>query len=395
MSVSTTAGADAADPTGEADAGVPVGTTTAAERDDLRAAVRDLLADASPIERVAEIVDADLDYDPAVWSALSSDLGVTSLALPSAYGGDGYGYVELQVVCEELGRALLPSAFFATVVLAGAALQASRDTEACTAYLPGIASGELTATVAVGEGDGGWHTDRLTTRATADGEHWRLRGTKPLVVDGATAGLLLVVAATPQGPSLFAVTGDEGVTRTPLRVLDGTRRIARVDLDAAPATLVGAIGDGARIVGRVVELGTTALAAEQVGGARACSESSAAYARDRVQFGRPIGSFQAVKHKCADMLTRVSLADAAATEAAEAASGVAEAADLATASAVAHATCSDAYMDVARETIQVHGGIAFTWEHPAHRYFRRAKASQLLFGGPAEYLERLLHAVGV
>ena len=230
-----------------------------------------------------------------------------------------------------------------------------------------------------------------------DGAGW-LTGTKQFVLHGATADLIIVAARTDQGPAFFAVTPGHrsgvtvsdiadrsrelGLTRTALRTLDLTRPMATLEFSDTPATLIGTAGAAGQALDAVLDRAMTALAAEQAGAARACLEASAAYARERHQFGRPIGSFQAVKHKCADMLVKVELAQAAATEAARAAAGDPDAAPLPQAAAVAHAVCSESLMFVAAENIQVHGGIGFTWEHPAHLYFRRAKASQLMFGGP-------------
>ncbi|WP_395106255.1 acyl-CoA dehydrogenase family protein [Actinomadura sp. SCN-SB] len=370
--------------------------TTPEEREELRATVRALLEAKSSEEHVRRAMESERGYDEALWTQMADQVGLQGLAFPAEHGGDGYGFAELGVVLEELGRALTPSPFLPTVVLAGTALTASGDTAAQAAHLPGIAAGKTTATLAVAEGDGLWDTGSLTTTATRDGAGWTLTGRKWFVLNGATADLILVVAQADEGPSLFAITGDApGLVRTPLRTLDLTRPLARLDLTAVPAAPVGEPGSAAAIVARVLDHGTTALAAEQVGGALACLKASVAYARERVQFGRPIGSFQAVKHKCADMLVRVQLADAAAHEAADALTGAEDAPDPAVAAAVAHVVCSEAFMFVAMENIQVHGGIGFTWEHPAHLYFRRAKSSQLLFGGPAVYHERLLSRMGL
>lgn len=373
-------------------------TISLAELADLRQSVRDFLAAKSGEEQVRRLAEDDRGWDEAVWAQMADQLGLQSLALPTEHGGDGFGPVELGVVLEEMGRALLPSPFLSTVVLASTALIASGDEAAQGAHLPGIASGKTTATLAVAEADGQWRTDGLTTTATTTGTGtgWTLSGEKPLVLDGATADLLLVVAAADGKPTLFAVAGDDpGVTRTSLQVLDPTRRLARLSFADAAAVPVGAIGAAAPVVDRVLDVATAALAAEQVGGARACLEAATGYARERVQFGRAIGSFQAVKHKCADMFVRLQLAEAAATEAANALAGVEGAPEPGVASAVAHVVCSEAFMFVAAENIQVHGGIGFTWEHPAHLYYRRAKSSQLLFGGPAVYHERLLARLGV
>lgn len=367
------------------------------ELDELRATVRAFLAEKSGPERLREVIESEDGYDPALWRELAQQIGLQALALPTEYGGDGYGFNALTVVLEEMGRALLPSPFLSSVVFAGFALEASGDPEAQAAHLPGIAAGTTTATLAVAEDDGAWIVDGLATTAhRVDDGSWILNGQKSFVIDGASADLILVVASGEEGPTLFAVSGDApGLERTALRTLDLTRRQARLELADVPAVLVGQPGGAGDIVAKVLDAGMAALAAEQAGGARACLEASAEYARERVQFGRQIGSFQAVKHKCADMLVRVQLAEAASREAADALAGVEGAADAAEAVAVAHAVCSESYMFVAAENIQVHGGIGFTWEHPAHLYFRRAKASQLFFGGPAVYYGRILDRIGL
>ncbi|MCU1616278.1 MAG: putative acyl-CoA dehydrogenase [Frankiales bacterium] len=371
-------------------------TTSQAEREDLRASVRSFLATTSGEDQVRRLIGDERGWDESVWRRMADELGLLSLTLPPDHGGDGFGAPELQVVLEEQGRALLPSPYFSTVVLAATALAASGDEAAQATHLPAIGAGTTTATLAVAEADGSWRTDRPATTAVRAGSGWTLSGTKQLVVDGATADVVLVVAGTDAGPGLFAVAGDDpGLTRTPLRTLDPTRRIARLEFADAAAVPVGAPGAAGAVVDRVLDVATAALAAEQVGAARACLEAAVGYARERVQFGRAIGSFQAVKHKCADMFVRVQLADAAATEAAAALAGGEGLPDPGVAAAVAHVVCSEAFMFVAAENIQVHGGIGFTWEHPAHLYFRRAKSSQLLFGGPAAYHERLLARLGV
>ncbi|MFF4015854.1 acyl-CoA dehydrogenase family protein [Streptomyces sp. NPDC001843] len=361
----------------------------------LRSSVREFLEAKSPEEAVRKLMESEPRFDPAVWAQAADQLRLPGLAIPEEYGGDGFGLVELGVVMEEMGRALLCAPFFATVVLAAQALLASGDSEACARHLPGIAAGRTTATLAVAEDDGSWDPALITVRAQpgADGG-WRLSGRKCFVIDGTTADLVLVVARTVAGPSLFAVDRSAtGLSAEPLETLDATRAMARLTFDAVPATLVGTDGAGGRIMARVLDVASVALAAEQSGGARRCLEMSAEYARTRHQFGRPIGSFQAVKHKCADMLVQVELAEASSREAARLAAE--DASDFPVAAAVAHACCSRAYMVAAMENIQVHGGIGFTWEHPAHLYFRRAKSSQLLFGGPAVYHERLLDRLGI
>ncbi|HEY1698202.1 MAG TPA: acyl-CoA dehydrogenase family protein [Trebonia sp.] len=366
--------------------------------DDLRASVREFLIDKSGEQQVRAAIETPAGYDEALWEQMAGQLGLPGLALPEEYGGDGFGFAELQVVLEELGRFLTPGPFFSSVVLAAGAILAAGDEVAAKAYLPGIASGTTTAALAVAEAGGPWSLRGIkSTAISVPNAPWRLSGTKQLVLNGATADLLIVAAHTDAGPGFFAVeAGAPGLTRTALTSLDLTRPLATVELDDVPATLIGTAGAAAETaLGAVLDRAMTALAAEQAGAARACLEASASYAREREQFGRPIGSFQAVKHKCADMLVKVELAQAAANEAARAASGDPDAAPLPKAAAVAHAVCSENFMFVAMENIQVHGGIGFTWEHPAHLYFRRAKASQLLFGGPGFYYEHLLARSGL
>ncbi|WP_328766807.1 acyl-CoA dehydrogenase family protein [Streptomyces sp. NBC_00286] len=363
--------------------------------DELRSAVRNFLEAKSPEEAVRKLMESEPRYDPAVWAQLAEQLRLPGLAIPEEYGGDGFGPVELGVVLEEMGRALLCAPYFATVVLAAQALLASGDTDACARHLPGIAAGATTATLAVAENSGSWDPALISARAVRDGEGaWKVTGRKSFVIDGTTADLVLVVARTVAGPTLFAVDGTApGLTAESMETLDATRAMARLTLDAVPATLIGSDGAGGRIMAKVLDFASVALAAEQSGGARRCLETAAEYARTRHQFGRPIGSFQAVKHKCADMLVQVELAEAASREAARLAAEGSP--DYPVAAGVAHVACSRAYMFTAMENIQVHGGIGFTWEHPAHLYFRRAKSSQLLFGGPAVYHERLLDRLGI
>jgi alkylation response protein AidB-like acyl-CoA dehydrogenase len=374
-------------------------TSSAAELAELRDSVRDFLTAKSGEQQVRAAIETERGYDEDLWQQMASQLSLPGLALPEEYGGDGFGFAELQVVLEELGRALTPSPFLASVVLAAGAILATGDEVAAKAHLPGIASGKTTATLAVAESAGLWSFDQLTTTARPAGTgSWRLTGTKQFVLHGATADLLIVAAHTEAGPAFFAVQPGNSrttLTRTVLKTLDLTRPMATLELTDTPATLIGVPGTGDRALDDVLDHAMTALAAEQAGAARACLEASAGYARERHQFGRAIGSFQAVKHKCADMLVKVELAQAAATEAARAAAGDTGAAPLAQAAAVAHAVCSESLMFVAAENIQVHGGIGFTWEHPAHLYFRRAKASQLMFGGPGFYFEHLLHRSGL
>lgn len=360
------------------------------EQEELRTTLRRFLADKAPSAAVRRAMDSDEGHDPGLWRQMADQLGLHGVALPEAYGGFGGGPVELGIVLEETGRVLLPSPYFATVALAGQALDASHDEAARARWLPAIADGSMTATLALAEAGGSWQLEDIETSAESE----TVTGTKMFVVDGHTADLILVVARTGAGPGLFAVDGDApGVTRTRLETLDPTRRLARIDLDGAPAQRVGPDGDASEYLRTVLDLVAVALAAEQVGGAQACLDAAVAYAKVRVQFGRPIGSFQAVKHKCADMLVAVEGARSAAHHAsAVAAEGSSE---LPVSAALAGAHCAQAFTHAAKENIQIHGGIGYTWEHDAHLYLKRAKSSEQLFGGPATHRTRLADLVGI
>jgi alkylation response protein AidB-like acyl-CoA dehydrogenase len=371
-----------------------VNLTFSEEQEELRASVRRFLADKAPSEAVRRWMESDDGHDPAVWRQMAGQLGLQGIAVPEEHGGAGYGPVELGIVLEEMGRSLLPAPFFATVALAGQALTASGDVEAQARWLPGIADGSLTATVALSEERGGASLDAVTTRAGLDGGTWRLTGTKMFVVDGDSADLLLVVARADEGLGLFAVEGTaEGLTRTRLDALDLTRRLGRVELDGVRATRVGPDGDARDYLQRVLDLAVVALAHEPVGGASACLDTAVEYAKIRVQFNRPIGSFQAIKHKCADLLLEVEAARSAAYSGAW--SAAEDPAELPVSAALAGSYCAEACTHAAKENIQIHGGIGFTWEHDAHLYLKRAKSSELLFGAPGQHRARLADLVGI
>jgi alkylation response protein AidB-like acyl-CoA dehydrogenase len=280
------------------------------------------------------------------------------------------------------------------VVLAGNTLLHCRDEEAKTALLPGIAAGTTRATLAFTEPNGRWDQLGIEATAVAYGDRWKISGIKSFVLDGHTADLILVAACTPAGVSLFSVEGTApGLTRTPLATMDQTRKQARLEFDSVPGRLLGTEGSGWDVVSQVLDLAAVALAAEQVGGAQMCLDMSVEYAKTRIQFGRPIGSFQAIKHKCADMLLEVESAKSAAYYAAWCASELND--ELASMACLAKAYCSEAFFHASAENIQIHGGIGFTWEHPAHLYFKRAKSSELLFGDPTYHRELLAQRLGI
>ncbi|MDQ1426945.1 MAG: hypothetical protein QOK39_421 [Acidimicrobiaceae bacterium] len=363
------------------------------EQEELRRSVRRFLADKSPESEVRRLMETDAGYDTAVWAQMAEQ-GLQAMAIAEEYGGAGFSFVELVVVLEEMGRALLCAPFFSSVVLAGAALSASGDEEAKKAYLPGIASGEIRATLALTEDSGRWDASGVALAATPSGDGWRLDGHKTFVVDGYTADVLLVVGRGEAGITLFAVDGAaRGLQRAVMPTMDQTRKQARLTFSAVPARLVGVAGKGWPIVARALDLAAIGLAAEQVGGAQRVLEMSVEYAKVRVQFGRPIGSFQAIKHKCADMLLAVESAKSAAYYAAWAAAEDND--EVPVMASLAKAYCSEAYFHAAAENIQIHGGIGFTWDHPAHLYFKRAKSSELILGDPAYHRELLAQRIGI
>jgi alkylation response protein AidB-like acyl-CoA dehydrogenase len=364
------------------------------EQEELRRQVRRFLEEKSPETEVRRLMATTEGYDPAVWSQMADQLGLQAMTIPEAYGGAGFGYVELLVVLEEMGAALLCAPYFSTVALGTNALLTAGDEVAAKQWLGSIATGETIATLAITEDSGRWDLDAITTRASKKDGSWTLDGHKSFVIDGHTAGLILVAARTDAGLSLFAVeSGAPGLTATPLATMDQTRKQARLEFSATPATLVGRDGDAAAGLEKTLQLAAVALAAEQVGGAQRVLDNAVDYAKNRMQFGRPIGSFQAIKHKCADMLLEVESAKSAAYYGAWAAASDDD--ELALAASLAKSYCSEAYFHCAAENIQIHGGIGFTWEHHAHLYFKRAKSSELLLGDPAYHRELLAQRLGI
>jgi alkylation response protein AidB-like acyl-CoA dehydrogenase len=346
----------------------------------LGAATRDLLTRHSPEQAVRAAIEADSGYDPELWRRMA-EVGLQGLAVPEEFGGAGGGIVELSVVMEEMGRALYCGPFLSSAVIAATTLAAFDDPVA-RKYLPDICDGSLLATVADVGLLGG--DERSRTVAVGGDRTARLNGRVGYVLDGHVADLFVVMALDEGRPGLYLVDArSAGITVTLLPTMDLTRKMAAVEFSGAEAQRLGTPGDAGPVLDRVRHLAAIALAAEQVGGAQRMMELAVAYAKTRVQFGRTIGSFQAVKHRCAEMAVDVEAARSAAYHAIATAVGEPAGNALAIAASIAHSYCSEAYTRVAADCIQVHGGIGFTWEHPAHLYYRRAKSSELLFGSPA------------
>jgi alkylation response protein AidB-like acyl-CoA dehydrogenase len=368
------------------------------EQNELRRAVRRFLQDKSPESEVRRLMETDSGYDPQVWRQMADQLGLQSVTIPEAYGGSGLSYVELAIILEEMGGALLCAPYFSTVALATNALLAAGDDSAKDAYLPGIASGETMASLAFTEDQGSWDlaSISLDAREAADAaDGWKLTGRKMFVVDGMVANLVLVVGRSPSGLGLFAVRPDAaGMVRTPLETIDQTRKQARIEFADTPARPIGSPGGALPGLSKTLDLAAVALAAEQVGGAQRCLDAAVEYAKNRIQFGRPIGSFQAIKHKCADMLVEVESARSAAYYAAWTAAST-DPGELPEVASLAKSYCSEAFSNAATQNIQINGGMGFTWEHPAHLYYRRAKSSELMLGDPAYHRELLVQRMGL
>jgi alkylation response protein AidB-like acyl-CoA dehydrogenase len=342
------------------------------EQKDLRSAVREVLADRSDEAAVRKLADSESGYDANLWARLGGELGVLGLAVPEELGGAGGTLVDQAVVAEEFGAALLPGPVLGTVGLAIPALVALGGDE----VLADLVAGTRTASLAVA-----WTEKGGASGVTvADG---KLTGTIRQVVDG-SADVLLVPANGPDGLALYAVEGGE---RTPLSTLDQTRRQAAVTFDATEARLLASGEPAEKAVTHALRVGAVLLAAEQVGGAQKLLDLTIAYANTRLQFGRKIGSFQAVKHRIADMLVLVEHARSTAYHAAWALQDGSDDPDLAV--SIAQATCSENYERITTDTVQMHGGIGFTWEHPTHLYLKRAFTDAALLGSAEQHRDRI------
>jgi alkylation response protein AidB-like acyl-CoA dehydrogenase len=375
------------------------------EQEELRATARSFLAEHSSSERVRAAMESAAGFDAGTWKRIGAELGWTALAIPEAYGGLGLGAIELAALLEPMGEALLCAPFFATVCLgAQAVLEAGSDAQQ-EEHLRPIAEGGAIATLAwagAGGGVGAEAVDAVARRAGGPRGDFELDGLFPAVLDGHAADLLVVAARAPRsegeaGVGLFALDGGAaGVERRALPTLDRTRRLAEVRLRGVRVAAGARLGEesaGGPALERVLDRARAALAAEQVGGAQRCLDLGVAYAGSRVQFGRPIGSFQAIKHRLAEMMVRVETARSAAYWAAgTAATG---GADLPEVASLAKAAASEAFFHCAAECLQVHGGVGFTWEYDVHLHLKRARASEGFLGDPAWQRERIARRLGL
>jgi acyl-CoA dehydrogenase len=357
------------------------------DQEAIRTEVRRFLSKECTSRTVRNVLESDQLYDAPLWRAMG-EMGWTAIALPEEYGGQGAGHLELCVIAEELGRALAPVPFSSSVYLASEAMMMAGDAAQKADWLPKLASAKAIGALAVAEGPGvvPWGRCQVSAQADAAG-HFRLTGVKSPVADGLAADLLIVSAQGPDGVGLYLVEADRTeVTRSPEPGLDESRPLARIEFKGALAQRLGT--SSAATIQELLNRAAVLFAFEQLGGADACLRMAVDYAKQRFAFGRPIGSFQAIKHKLADMFGELELARSNCFYAAWALST--NDASLAEAAACARLSVSQAYFICAKECVQTHGGIGFTWELDAHLYYRRAKALAAVIGGQARWREALI-----
>ncbi len=371
-----------------------------ADQEKIRDTAESFLRGASDSAAVRAAMETPAGYDPQLWKHLGQELGWCATHIPEKYGGLELGWVEVALLMEQMGRRLLCAPFFATVCLAATALMEAAAESARSRYLQEIAAGRLTATIAFAESGIDWRTDAVGATARRVGDGYLLDGSFRHVPDGAHASLLLAPAilapARASGDdavALFAIPADcPGMSRIPLKTIDATRRLAEVKLAGVRLASDALIGEGARVtegLARTAALAAIALAAEQLGGAQQCLDMTLAYINERVQFGRQIASFQAVKHRCALMMVQIEAARSAVYGAACVAASAPATGALAMESACAKTLASEAFFFCAQEAIQLHGGVGFTWEYDPQLYFKRAQAGSSWLGAPDALRERI------
>jgi alkylation response protein AidB-like acyl-CoA dehydrogenase len=366
-------------------------TLSGEERAALRDSVHRLLQDQSSEAAVRAVMETDSGYDAALWQSLA-EMGVVGLIIDEAHGGSGVGPMELEAVMEEAGAALLCSPLLASVI-AAKLLQALGDDVVSDRLLPAIASGKTIATAVLTGDAGTWTEEGVAITADEVDGKWRLEGRGSYVLDGQNADVLIVIARSGDQFGAFVLeSGAEGVSVEALPTFDHTQRLAAVTFSGAVAGRLNAKAPVWNAARAAMDLGLVALAGEQAGGAQRVLDFTVEYAKTRIQFGRQIGSFQAIKHMAADLLLETESALSAARNAAERLAGDAEKTEEAI--SLAAFACADAFVKTAADGIQMHGGIAFTWEHPAHLYLKRARADAQLLGSPDYHRERYLQALG-
>lgn len=367
-----------------------------AEQDEFRTSLRRALEARSTTKDVRRLMATEQGFDPEGWKKLNQEMGLTAVLIPEAYGGAGFGYGELGIVLEEMGRNLLCAPFFSTAALATAAILNSGTEDQKKALLPAIAAGDVSATFAFSEDSGLNDAASVAMTATPSGSGYKLDGTKSFVLDGHTADLIVVLARKPgskgeEGLSFFTVDGKAaGLDRRLLKTMDETRKLARLTFKGVDAKLLGAEGKAGAPFAKTLQQAIVCLANEMVGGAERLREDALDYVKMRMQFGRSIASFQTTKNKAADMLVDVEMAKSTAYYAAAALDE--GDADLAAVASLSKAMAAEAYLQTAIHAVQMHGGIGFTWDNDTHLWFKRAKSSEILFGDANYHRELMMQA---
>jgi alkylation response protein AidB-like acyl-CoA dehydrogenase len=364
------------------------------EQRDFRDILRRFLTARSPSAEIRRLMETEGGWERETWRKLNQEMGLAGVHVPEAYGGQGFGCVELAIVLEEMGRALLCAPYFASAVLATTAILNAGTEQQKESLLPDLVGGDKVATLAFAEDNGRWDAAGVAMTAEAHGGGYRLSGTKAFVLDGHTADLIVVLARQPgtsgdQGLSFFTVAGDaKGLKRQALKVLDPTRKLARLTFDNVEAQLLGAAGGAAVPFARTMTQAVICLANEMAGGADKLRETSLEYVKMRMQFGRALASFQSMKHKHADMLIDVEMAKSTAYYAAAAFDDNSN--DLLAVASLAKACASESYLQTAIHAIQVRGGIGFTWDEDTHLWFKRAKSSEVFLGDATHHRELMM-----
>jgi alkylation response protein AidB-like acyl-CoA dehydrogenase len=366
-----------------------------AEQEEFKTSLRRFVTEQASLKHIRATQDAGEGFDKGTWQKLATDLGIAGVLISEEHGGWGSedAVVLASVIQQELGRGLVPSPFYSSSVISASVLNAAGDADAAAQLLPGIASGEKLVSFAATEGPDSWIPASVSTTAEKSGDGWVLQGQKSLVLDAQTASSFIVLASTSEGEALFIVdAGAEGLSVIPLSVLDRGRSAARVELRDVKATKINA-SDVAATLAKTDSVASVLLAAEQYGALDHALEITTEYAKVRVQFARPIGSFQGVKHQLSDMAMNTELAYSILRQAAWAGDHSPE--EFPVAALAAYVNLSNVHFDGAARMIQLHGGIGFTWEHDAHLFYKHAKTAQLLLGTPGKRRALLADRLGI
>ena len=361
------------------------------EQEAFRDSVKRFAEEKSTSEDVRRLMETEEGYDESTWDILSTELAVTGLIIPEEFGGSGFGATELGIVMEQFGRSLICVPFFSSSVMAASALILNGSENDKNKWLPAIAAGGAKGTLCVSERSGSWDESAIQTTASKNGDQYLLNGEKHFVLDAHVSDFLIVASRLDNRTALFTLDPrDERVQIKLEQGMDQTRKICTVTMKDAPAQVLGA--DKPAALEEIFNRSIVALSHEMIGGAQQLLDSAIEYTKLRVQFGRSISSFQAIKHRLADLLLEVELAKSACYHAAY---EIDKQQNSSEAASHAKAQASEAYLNSAIQCIQLHGGVGFTWENDTHLWFKRAKSSEVFLGSPHEHRERMLRASGI